>query len=127
MVGFLIVTHTAIAEEMVEAVRQIIKEKPHLEFINLDSDRPAAESQQQIREALLRLGQKNGVIILTDLLGATPSNICRDFCVPQKIEMITGCNLPMVLKAATMSFKEDVTTVTQFLKNYGCENIRTYP
>lgn len=127
MIGFLVVTHTAIAGEVVEAVRQIIKEKPRLEFINLDSDRPTDESRQAIGEALKRLDQRDGVIILTDLLGATPSNLCRDFCVPKKVEMITGFNLPMVLKAATMRSQDDLATVTQFLKNYGRDNIRTYP
>lgn len=125
MVGFVIITHNDIGQEMLRTVQEIIKESPHISNISVPSEN-FLESQKKIANAIKSFPQANGVILLLDLFGATPCNLCKEFLDPGKVEMITGCNLPMLIKAATTDFKESPAQVAQFLKNYGKDNIRVY-
>ncbi len=126
MVGFIIVTHNQIGKEMIKTVREIIRENPNFQSVEVGPDVPLPETQTKIRDAIHHFKDRQGVIILTDLYGATPSNLCKEFLQNGKVEMITGCNLPVVLKAAATAFKESPSQVAQFLKNYGRDNIRVY-
>lgn len=126
MVGFIIVTHNEIGKEILDTVQEIIKEKPNIRSIEIRSQDPFVESQKLIQEAIRSLEGFDGIIILTDLFGATPSNLCKEFLQNGKVEMITGCNLPIALKAATTEFKDSPSQVAQFLKDYGKDNIRVY-
>lgn len=125
MVGFVVITHNDIGQEMLRTVQEIIKESPHIANISVPSEN-FLESQKKIANAIKGFPQANGVILLLDLFGATPCNLCKEFLDPGKVEMITGCNLPMLIKAATTDFKESPAQVAQFLKNYGKDNIRVY-
>jgi len=126
MVGFIIVTHNNFGKEILQTVEEIIKEKPNILAIGIEPGHDFSESQKRIHEAIDSFKDKEGVIILTDLYGATPSNLCKEYLINGKIEMITGCNLPVVLKVATTEFKESPSQIAQFLKNYGKDNIRVY-
>jgi len=126
MIGFIVVTHNHIGKEMLSTVEGIIKEKPNFQSISVDSEAPYRETQLKIQESIRSFSEAQGVILLTDLFGATPSNLCKEFLDFGKVEMITGCNLPILLKAATTEFKESPSQVAQFLKEYGKENIRVY-
>lgn len=112
---------------MLRAVEEIIKEKVGIPLVEVDSEHSTAFFHDRIREAILSLGKRSGVLILTDLFGATPSNICREFCRAGQVELLSGCNLPMLLKAATAKLSDDVDEAAQFLKNYGNENMRICP
>jgi len=126
MIGFIFVTHTEIANETKRAVEEILKEPCQIVCIGFDASRPCQETKDKIRRALDDMKEKSGVVLLTDLFGATPSNLCKDLCVPGKIEMVAGCNLPMLLKASTANFNKSLSEVVEFLRNYGCENIRAW-
>lgn len=126
MVGFIIVTHNRIGGELLQTVKEIIKEKPNAVSVEITTEAPFTESQKKIHQAIENFKDLDGVIILTDLFGATPSNLCKEFLVNGKVEMITGCNLPMILKASATDFKESPSQVAQFLKNYAKDNIRVY-
>jgi Phosphotransferase system, mannose/fructose-specific component IIA len=127
MIGFILVTHAGVGAQMVHAVEEIIKEKIGIPLIEVNSDQPTSIYHEEIRLAIESLGEKSGVLILTDLFGATPSNLCRAFCKPGKIELLSGCNLPMLLKAATSKLSGNVSEAAKFLKDYGNENIRICP
>jgi len=124
MIGFVLVTHTHIGHQMVLAIEQILKEQTGLIGVNFDPDLSIEKNQDRIREAVDQFKDREGVIILADIFGATPCNLGRNLCIPGKIEMVTGCNLPIVLKAATGNFSGDVTKTVEFLREYGKENIR---
>lgn len=127
MVGFIIVTHNRIGTEMLKTVLEITKDKPGIISVETSNDAPFSETQQAIFDAITRLREYNGIVILTDLFGATPCNLCTEFLKENKVEMVTGCNLPMLIKAAATDFKESASDVARFLKEYGKDNIRTYP
>ena len=124
MLGFILVTHSGVGQPMIKAVEDILKEKVSIPCVEVDANQDIRLFHDKIRESLETLKDRSGVLILTDLFGATPSNICREFCRPGKIEMVSGCNLPMLLKAATAQFPDNLDEVAQFLKKYGNENIR---
>ena len=125
MIGFILVTHTRIGLEMMAAVEEILKEKTSLISVGFDPSKPLVETEAQIREAVGRLKDAEGIILLTDLYGSTPSNLCRKAIANGKMEIVTGCNLPMVLKAATGRFGGDIKETARFLQEYGREKIRT--
>jgi len=112
---------------MLKSVEEILKEKIPMAVVEVDSQRPTSESHDRICDAVRSFSDKDGVLILTDIFGATPTNLCRDLINTGKVAVVTGVNLPMVLKAATARFDKNAAEAADFLKNYGCENIRTFP
>lgn len=124
MIGFILVTHTRIGLEMMAAVEEILKEKPPLLSVGFDPARPLEETKDKIRAAIGELKDADGIILLTDLYGSTPSNLCMGASLKGKMEIVTGCNLPMVLKAATGRFDGNVQETARFLSEYGREKIR---
>jgi PTS system mannose-specific IIA component len=126
MIGFVIITHRPIGHAMLSTVETILKEKPNFRLVEVVPDATSVETQHQIREAIRSFPHANGVILLIDIFGATPSNLCKEFLEFGKVEMITGCNLPILIKAATTDFKESPSQAAQFLKEYGKDNIRVY-
>jgi PTS system mannose-specific IIA component len=126
MIGFVVVTHQPIGRALLSTVEAILKEKPNFRLVEVGIDAPSIEKQRLIGEAIRSFPHAQGVILLTDLFGATPSNLCKEFLEFGKVEMITGCNLPMLIKASTADFKESPSQAAQFLKEYGKENIRVY-
>ena len=103
MTSKLIVSHGQLAAHTVHAARRINAE-PLAEFsvLCLDWDVSLADAQQQVKERLEEMGAEHGVLILTDLFGATPSNACRPFLEPGVVEMVTGFNLPMVMRLGNL-------------------------
>ncbi len=127
MLGYVIVTHVGIGREMVRAVEEILKEKIPMAVVEVDSKRPTAETHDRIAAAVASFANLEGVLILTDIFGATPTNLCRDLLSQGRVAAVTGLNLPMVLKAATMRFEKGPAEAAAFLNSYGRENIRTFP
>ncbi len=125
--GIILIMHQGIGREMIRVVEEIIKEKTPIYLIEMDPFRPLQETKGAIQKAMNHFKDKSGIIILTDLFGATPANLCKEFCSTGKVEMVSGCNLPMILKASTAVFQQGVSEVANFLRTYGCDNIRMYP
>lgn len=98
MVGVLILTHGRLAEELLAAARTISGDLPAFEALSLDwrDDLDAASSK--VNRSLAALEDGDGVLILTDIYGGTPSNIAMRFKQPGKIEVVSGVNLPMVVR-----------------------------
>ncbi len=126
-IGFILVTHPGIGAEMLRVTEKILKEKSHILAVDYTFDQPPEDFKNNISAAIQSLKGKKGIIILTDMYGATPTNLCRDFYVNENVRLLTGFNLPMLLKASTASFHDSLENVIQYLKAYGAENIRTYP
>lgn len=126
MVGFVIVTHHQIGKEILKTVEEIIQDKPQMRHVSITAETSFQDSQQKIYQSIQSLSEQDGIILLVDLFGATPANLCKEYLKNGEIEMITGCNLPMILKAATTEFKESPSQVAQFLKNYAKDSIRVY-
>ena len=98
MVGILIVTHRQLAEALLSASDLILGRIEKVVAVSLDPIAMPDESRQQIAEGLAKLNSTDGVLILTDMFGGTPSNLSLSFLKEGQIEVISGVNLPMLIK-----------------------------
>ena len=98
MVGILIVTHRQLAEALLSASDLILGRMEKVVAVSLDPSAMPDESRQQIAEGLAKLNSTDGVLILTDMFGGTPSNLSLSFLKEGQIEVISGVNLPMLIK-----------------------------
>lgn len=102
MIGLLVVTHGRLAVELVDAARHIVRDPGPVRALVLDWDLDAEESRREIEAVLAELDTGDGVIIVTDMLGGTPANVAMTFLEPGRLEVVTGVNLPMVIKFANL-------------------------
>lgn len=98
MVGILIVTHRHLAEALLAASDLIAGRMEKVVAVSLDPNAPPDDARQQIADGLAQLNGTDGVLILTDMFGGTPSNLSLSFLKKGHIEVITGVNLPMLIK-----------------------------
>jgi len=100
MIGKLILTHGGLARELVSAAQVISGRLNGFEALSLDWNDTFEEARAKVRAAIERLDEGQGVLILTDMYGGTPSNVAVTFLESGKVEVLTGVNLPMVLRLA---------------------------
>ena len=125
MIGALIVTHGRLANELLNAAQKIEAKAGVMEAVPLDWADSVDEAREKIRKALERIGDAEGVIIFTDMFGGTPSNISLSFLEKGRVEIVTGVNLPMVVKFATMQHDaKDVSTLAHVICEKGSKAIR---
>ena len=96
------VTHYELGKQMLQALRLIIPDAPEFHAVSLEPDQPVDEMRAAIAETLQRADDGQGVLILTDMFGGTPSNISLSFLDEHHVEVVTGINLPMLIKLATL-------------------------
>jgi PTS system mannose-specific IIA component len=125
MVGIVVVTHGALAKELISAVNFVLSSKPTLKIaeVCLDPDREFDSFKQDIKNAIKKVKSKDGVLLVTDMFGGTPSNISLTFLDENKVEVISGVNLPMLLKLATLSSKVTLKEAVKIAETAGKENI----
>ena len=123
MIGILIVTHQELAEALLSVWDLILGRQENIVAVSLDPSAPPEVSRQQIQRGLSQVNNGNGVVILTDMLGGTPSNLTLSFLQEGKVEVITGVNLPMLMKLAQLRDKEDLREVALALKQSGQKGI----
>ncbi len=123
MIGILIVTHKELAEALMSVYDLILGGHEAILALSLDPNDPPEISQQQIQRALPQVNNGNGVIILTDMLGGTPSNLALPFLQEGKVEVITGVNLPMLMKLAQVRDQKNLREVALALKQSGQKGI----
>ena len=125
MIGALIVTHGRLANELLNAAQKIEAKAGVMEAVPLEWTDSVDEAREKIRKALDRIGDAEGVIIFTDMFGGTPSNISLSFLEKGRVEIVTGVNLPMVVKFATMQHDaKDVSTLAHVICEKGSKAIR---
>jgi len=121
----LIVTHGNLAYELLNAARQIEADVSGMEAVPLEWNDTVDEAREKIAAALERLGPDRGVIIFTDMFGGTPSNISLSFLEAGRCEIVTGVNLPMIVKFAMMKEEaKDVATLAHVISEKGSKAIR---
>jgi PTS system mannose-specific IIA component len=125
VIGALIVTHGNLAYELLNAARQIEADVSGIEAVPLEWSDTVDEAREKIVAALERLGRDRGVIIFTDMFGGTPSNISLSFLEQGRIEIVTGVNLPMIVKFAMVKEEsKDVSTLAHLISEKGSKAIR---
>lgn len=115
MIGKLILTHGGLARELLSAANVISGRLNGFEALSLDWSEGFDEARGKVAAALSRLDAGEGVLILTDMYGGTPCNIAMTFFQAGKVEVLTGVNLPMVLRLACQA-EADETSVTDLAR-----------
>jgi PTS system mannose-specific IIA component len=106
MIGKLVLTHGGLARELLSAANMISGRLDSFEALSLEWGDGFDEARAKVAAALERLDQGQGVLILTDMYGGTPCNIAMTFFQGEKVEVLTGVNLPMVLRLACQAEPE---------------------
>jgi PTS system mannose-specific IIA component len=123
MVGVVVVAHYRLGEEFLQALRLIVPDASHFAAVSVDPKQSVEEMRASIAEAIDRVDQGAGALILTDMFGGTPSNIALSFLGERRIEVVTGVNLPMLIKLATLRKEQPLEELAAFIKGYGQRNI----
>jgi PTS system mannose-specific IIA component len=123
MIGVVVCAHGNLAHELLAAADFITGHAGRMSAVAVDHNVQPAVARNVIKEAILAADDGNGVLVLTDMYGGTPSNICISLQDELKIEMIAGVNLPVLLKAATLQKNSDLQSMAVKLRDYGRENI----
>ncbi|WP_299438484.1 PTS sugar transporter subunit IIA [uncultured Rhodospira sp.] len=109
MIGLVLVTHGRLAEEMLAALEHVVGAQPNVATICIGPDDDMEQRRADIVEAAARVEQGQGVIVLTDMFGGTPSNLAISIMDRASIEVIAGVNLPMLIKLASVRSTEPLT------------------
>jgi len=123
MIGGIIVSHGKLAEELLNALTIILGEVANMEAISIGWYDDVEESKRKINQSLKRVNQKNGVLIFTDMFGGTPSNLSFSFLRDDTIEIITGVNLPMLIKFVSLQRSNKLKEVAKKVVEQGKKNI----
>jgi PTS system mannose-specific IIA component len=122
-IGVVIVTHYQLGEQMLQALRSIIPKASDFYAVSVSPDQAVDEMRAAISEKLAEAENGHGVLILTDMFGGTPSNIALSFLGEMNVEVVTGINLPMLIKLATLQSDKSLEDLASFIKDYGRRNI----
>ncbi len=124
MIGVVIVTHCHLAEELICAAQLVVGEElKQFQAVPVEPKDGSEGIREKILAAIRKVDSGQGVLILTDMYGGTPSNISLSFLEEKRIEVITGVNLPMLLKLATLEDPLDLERLAVFITDYGQRNI----
>jgi len=107
MIGIVIVTHAQLGEALIEAAEFILGQRPEaIESISIDLSENAEKLRAKIVQGIKKVAGQNGVIILTDMFGGTPSNLSYSFLEEGRVEVLSGVNLPILIQAVNLRKKD---------------------
>lgn len=122
-IGVVIVTHYQLGEQMLQALRSIIPRAPEFYAVSVSPEQSVDEMREAIASRLADAESGQGVLVLTDMFGGTPSNIALSFLGEREVEVVTGINLPMLIKLATLQHDKSLEELARFIRDYGQRNI----
>lgn len=111
MIGLVIVTHGRLAEEFRAALEHVVGPQEKLETVSIGPDDDMELRRKDIIECIGRVDSKDGVVLLTDMFGGTPSNLAISIMDHAKVEVIAGVNLPLLIKLASLRNDGDIESV----------------
>ena len=123
LVGALVVTHGQLGQELVSAAQAIVGEISYIAAVSIGWNDDVNESRKKIEQAVSEVDQGKGVIILTDMFGGTPSNLSLPLLKRNELEIVTGVNLPMVIKVANQSGTDSLSELVTQVKKQGQSHI----
>lgn len=123
MIPCLVITHGQLASELVASAEMIVGEIGHIHPLCIGWQDEVNESREEVEKYLKSFDMSNGAIILTDMFGGTPSNLAMSFLQEAKVEVITGVNLPMIIKAAVQGEGETLSSLAEKICEKGKSNI----
>jgi mannose PTS system EIIA component len=123
MVGLVVATHGRLAEELLRTAEGIVGPLEQCEAVSISAGTSVDDSRDRLGEAVKRVDAGDGVLVLTDMFGGTPANLALTF-LSDALEVVTGVNLPMILKLATARAENPPLRATaELATGYGQKNI----
>jgi PTS system mannose-specific IIA component len=123
MIGVVVVAHFKLAREMVAATELIVGRQEQFTYVDIFPDEDVEQIKGRVVSALKSMNSGEGVLILTDMFGGTPSNISLSFLEEGRVEVVTGVNLPMLIKLVTYRRDKMLPELAEFIAGYGKKNI----
>lgn len=124
MIGILVVTHRHLGDALIDCVDFILGERPvALKAISIDLRENAGDLRNKIEKGIKEVRSDKGVLILTDMFGGTPSNLSYAFLEEGHVEVISGVNLPILVKAVGVRKDKSLTELAEHLEGFGKKSI----
>lgn len=122
-VAGVIVTHGQLAGELLAAAEMIVGPISHIAAVSIGWHDDVDAARDEVQRAITRVSQQRGVLLLTDMFGGTPTNIASMFLEEGTVEVLTGVNLPMVIKLATATPEESLAEIAPKIRDQGRQGI----
>jgi len=122
-VGGVIVSHGKIANELLAAAETVVGSLDHIAAVSIGWHDDVEASREQISRAIKDVSLGNGVLLLTDMFGGTPTNISAMFIKENEVEIVTGVNLPMVIKLASQNRETTLSDLAREVEEQGKQSI----
>lgn len=106
MIGMVLVTHGRLAEEFISALEHVVGKQQRIAAVCIGADDDMQKRRQEILDQVAKVDEGDGVVLLTDMFGGTPSNLAISVLDRAKVEVIAGVNLPMLIKLASIRGSE---------------------
>ena len=119
MIGMVLVTHGRLAEELIAALEHVGGSQPNIISICIGPDDDMEQRRQEILESAAKADEGDGVVLLTDMFGGTPSNLAISVMDNANVEIIAGVNLPMLIKLASVRKTETLTEAIESAQEAG--------
>jgi PTS system mannose-specific IIA component len=119
MIGVVVITHGQLAIELVNAAEMIVGDLPQFTAVSIGWHDEVNDAREDIARAIDRVQADAGVLLLTDMFGGTPSNLGMTFLAANQVEVITGVNLPMLIKLASLRRSQDLLAVAREMRDHG--------
>ena len=124
MVGAIIVSHGGLARELLDATQRIVGRTQKLQAVSIEWDDDVSDARRQIQDGIREVDDGDGVLVFTDMLGGTPTNVSLAFLDKEQVEIVTGVNLPMLIKLTSLQSSDDsLLEVAQQVRERGQKSI----
>ena len=123
LVGGVVVTHGNLAAELVSAAETIVGDIRHITAVSIGWHDEVDTAREEIGKAIKRVDTGAGVLVMTDMFGGTPTNLACTFLGEAPIEVVTGVNLPMIIKLAEQQGGESLSQVARKVRDQGQKNV----
>lgn len=122
-IGGVIVTHGQLANELLAAAETVVGEIGHVTAVSIGWHDDVEVAQDQVERAIASVASGSGVLVMTDMFGGTPTNIAAMFLKAGEVEIVTGVNLPMVVKLASNTKELNLSELASEVETQGKQSI----
>jgi len=122
-IGGVVVTHGQVANELLAAAEAVVGDLSHITAVSIGWHDDVEMAKAEIERAITKVNEGSGVLVLTDMFGGTPTNISAMFLKENEVEIVTGVNLPMVIKLASINSEMSLHELAKEVEDQGKEAI----
>jgi len=124
MIGIVVVTHSQLGEALIEAAEFIVGSRPEgVVSVSIDLNQNVDKLREKVAAGIKKAGREEGILLLTDMFGGTPSNISYSFLEEGRVEVLSGVNLPILVQALNSRGKMGLSELAASLETFGRKSI----